>query len=149
MPWLLALILIDVAVRRIAWDWAATKHMAVAAADYVRQFTMTIARWKARKCWTASSACARRWPSRNSNLPPTSRPTPRARSDRAKFEAGEGVEGDITAVVGGAVDKPIPAGAQENRAQRRGRPWRTYRRAARGQTAGAAENQATAGTELK
>ncbi len=31
----------------------------------------------------------------------------------AKFEAGGGVEGDLTSVVGGAVDKPVPAGSKE------------------------------------
>ena len=36
-----ALILVDVAIRRIAWDWPATKRMALAVADYVRTFTMT------------------------------------------------------------------------------------------------------------
>ena len=41
VPWLLALIIIDVAIRRIAWDWPATKKMALAVADYVRTFTMT------------------------------------------------------------------------------------------------------------
>ena len=30
VPWLLALIIVDVAVRRIAWDWPATKKMAIA-----------------------------------------------------------------------------------------------------------------------
>ena len=33
-----------------------------------------------------------------------------ARPDpRAKFEAGDGVDGDLASVVGGAVDKPIPS----------------------------------------
>ena len=41
VPFLLALIIIDVAIRRIAWDWASTKRMAAAASAYVRSFTTT------------------------------------------------------------------------------------------------------------
>src|SRR5438105_848167 len=41
IPILLALLLIDVAIRRIAWDWQSTKRMAFAARDYVRSFTTT------------------------------------------------------------------------------------------------------------
>lgn len=41
VPWLLALIIVDVAIRRIAWDWPATKKMALAVGNYVQSFTMT------------------------------------------------------------------------------------------------------------
>lgn len=115
VPWLLALIILDVAVRRIAWDWPATKRMALAVADYVRQFTITYRRVESPQMLDSlkrvreevaeqkfkSAADIQAAPGPISMQP---RPDP-----RAKFEAGEGVAGDITAVVGGAVDKPIPA----------------------------------------
>ena len=41
IPVLLGLILLDVATRRIAWDWQSTKRMAAAAAGKVREFTTT------------------------------------------------------------------------------------------------------------
>ncbi len=39
LPFLVALIIVDVAVRRIAWDWQSTKRMAIAAADRVLAFS--------------------------------------------------------------------------------------------------------------
>jgi uncharacterized membrane protein len=115
VPWLLALIILDVAVRRIAWDWPAIQRMALGAADYVRQFTMTYRKVESPRMLDSlkrvreevaeqkfrGAAEIQAGPGPISLEP---RPDP-----RAKFEAGAGVEGDITAVVGGAVDKPIPA----------------------------------------
>lgn len=113
IPILLGLILVDVATRRIAWDWLATKKMAAAAANRVRSFTTT------RKVETRSTldALARvrtegadrlrtdeDTPVKPPAVPATPRPSP-----TAKFEArGTAVEGDISKVVGGATDKPIP-----------------------------------------
>ncbi len=109
IPLILALILIDVAVRRIAWDWASTKRMAHAAAETVRAFTTT------RKVESGQTLDAlrrvreevtetrfRTEPSNRPPAPSAARPDP-----KAKFQA-KGVEGDITQVVGGATDKPIP-----------------------------------------
>src|SRR5206468_9706864 len=41
LPILLALIIVDVATRRIAWDWASTKKMALAGAAWVQTHTTT------------------------------------------------------------------------------------------------------------
>ena len=110
LPVLLALILIDVAVRRIAWDWASMKRLAAAGADRVRGFTVIpkvesgqtmdalkrvreeVAEQKFRPAEAAGAEVASS----------AARPDP-----KAKFQA-KGVEGDISAVVGGASDKPIP-----------------------------------------
>ncbi len=40
LPLLLALVLVDVAIRRIAWDWQSTKVLLGAVAHRVRQFTL-------------------------------------------------------------------------------------------------------------
>ena len=108
IPILLGLVLMDVACRRIAWDWNSTKKLAAAMAGKVRQFTLT------RKVETAKTLDALKKvreevaetrfkqdsPVDTANLMP----------DRsAKFEAKGGVEGDITHVVGGATNKPIPS----------------------------------------
>ncbi len=108
IPILLAMIIIDVAVRRIAWDWLATKRMALAAADYVRSFT-TVRKVEAKPTLDALKRVReevaeqkfRMQESSEDALAP-SRPDP-----HAKFEA-KGVEGDIADVVGGATNKPIP-----------------------------------------
>jgi hypothetical protein len=113
IPVLLGLILVDVATRRIAWDWLATKKAAVAVAHRVRSFTTT------RKVETRSTldALARvrtegadrvRTDEDTLVKPPALPATPRP-DPSAKFEArGTGVDGDISKVVGGATDKPIP-----------------------------------------
>jgi hypothetical protein len=112
LPFLLALILLDVAIRRIAWDWESTKRLAVGATDWVKSFTTT------RQVETRESLDALRKvreevaetkfkPATEKGAAVTAgaaRPDPKAR-----FEAGKGVEGDISKVVGGASDKPLPA----------------------------------------
>lgn len=124
MPFLLALIIIDVAVRRIAWDWASTKRMAAAAGAYVRSFTtvrkvehseQTMGALKqvrgqvAEQRFKPSGDAAAGGASTTPPLTP-SRPDP-----KAKFEAkpGQGVSGDISQVVGGASDKPLPKAPQK------------------------------------
>ena len=120
MPFLLALIIIDVAVRRIAWDWVSTKRMAAAAATYVRSFTTVrkvehseqtmgalkhvreqVAEQRFKPGAETGSA-----PNSNTGMPTSAggRPDP-----KAKFEAPKGVSGDISQVVGGATDKPLTA----------------------------------------
>lgn len=114
---LLALILVDVAIRRIAWDWASTRRMAQGAVDYVKSFTTT------RKVETRQTldALARiRDEQKAQNDKPGASATDQASAVRPavaeprpdpsrKFDAAGGVEGDITQVVGGATSKPIPA----------------------------------------
>jgi hypothetical protein len=110
LPILLGLILMDVAVRRIAWDWIAIKKLA-AAVGQVRAVTTT-RKIETRESLDAlkrireESGAASGKPAGAADRPPVvtvPRPDP-----KAKFEA-EGVEGDITKVVGGATDKPLPA----------------------------------------
>jgi uncharacterized membrane protein len=108
IPVLLALILIDVAARRIAWDWVAMKRYFASSVGFVRSFTIT------RKVETRGSLDALQRIRGEGETKPTTPPgtgktAPPPKPDpKAKFEA-KGVEGDITNVVGGATDKPIPS----------------------------------------
>jgi uncharacterized membrane protein len=113
IPILLALIITDVAVRRIAWDWNATKRFAHATADKVRGFTV-IRKVESRETLDALKRVREEVAETRFNVDAesaTAAPSPRAEAPRpdprAKFEA-KGVEGDITQVVGGATAKPIP-----------------------------------------
>lgn len=113
VPWLLALIIIDVAIRRIAWDWTATKKMAMAVADHVKAFTMTYRKVESPEMLSSlkrvrEGVAEQKFKAESEliRLPSAigDRPDP-----RAKFEAGDGVGGELASVVGGAVDKPIPS----------------------------------------
>jgi uncharacterized membrane protein len=103
LPFLLTLILIDVATRRIAWDWNSTKRLLAGARDYVQSYTTT------RKVETTSTIDAfkqikeRASETGKPETPVQDRPDP-----RAKFESKQKIEGDITSVLGGATDKPLP-----------------------------------------
>jgi hypothetical protein len=99
--------LIDVATRRIAWDWASLKKMAFAGRDYVKTYTTT------RKVESAATLGALKKvreevaeqkfrPAEQEGAAAATRPDP-----KAKFQA-KGVEGDISSLVGGASEKPIP-----------------------------------------
>ena len=137
IPILLGLILLDVAIRRIAWDWNSTKRLATVAATRVRDFTTTrkvesrqtldalrrvredVAEGKFRTGDAGAPAGAGRGTTAGaatSVAGATSRPDP-----KAKFTpAGKGVEGDISKVVGGASDKPVPPPPKQ--AQPKGMP---------------------------
>jgi uncharacterized membrane protein len=111
LPFLVALILLDVATRRIAWDWVAIQRYGRLAATRVREFT-TVRRVESRSTVDALQrvrqevAETKFKPADKGAAPPTA---PAARPDpKAKFTASKGVEGDITQVVGGATDKAIP-----------------------------------------
>lgn len=103
---LLGLILVDVAVRRIAWDW---KTLRAVAGQRLRLDA-------GRKIEKSESVDALRR-LREGGKEPAEKPkkTPAAETGEArpvastKFEAkGPGVEGDLTKVVGGATDQPVP-----------------------------------------
>ena len=107
VPVLLALIIMDVATRRIAWDWASTKRMAAAVANRVREFT-TLRRVESAQTLDALKRVREEVAEtqfKTAARPPAgaARPDP-----KAKFAAPKGVEGDIAQVVGGATDKPVP-----------------------------------------
>ncbi len=109
VPFLLALILIDVATRRIAWDWLSTKKMANAAADRVRAFTV-VRKVESRQTLDAlkrvrDEVAENKFKPNESAVPASAGSAP---DPKAKFQA-RGVEGDISQLVGGAADKPLPA----------------------------------------
>ena len=111
IPILLSLLILDVAARRIAWDWLATKRLAAAMAQKVRDFTTTTRAvasgptLDALKKVREDVAEQKFKPAEKggSGKPP---PLP---DPKAKFVARDAVEGDISSVVGGATDKPLPS----------------------------------------
>jgi uncharacterized membrane protein len=109
IPILLGLILVDVATRRIAWDWIAIKRYVATSTGFVRSFTETRkveTRGGIEALQRVKSEAEAGKPAVSSGKAPAI-PPPRP-DPKAKFEA-KGVEGDISNVVGGATDKPIPA----------------------------------------
>ncbi|MGA2497697.1 MAG: VWA domain-containing protein [Tepidisphaeraceae bacterium] len=107
IPFLLALIIIDVAIRRIAWDWNATKKAAAATAGFVRSFTLT-REVESKQTLDALRKVREEVAEAKSKQPEPGTP-PRLRPDpRAKFDGGKAVEGDITQIVGGATAKAVP-----------------------------------------
>ena len=115
IPILLAMIIIDIAVRRIAWDWLATKRAAAAAANYVRSYT-TVRKVEAKPTLEAlkrvREEVAEQKFRTDETKPTGSISTDEPAPDRSrKFEArtGTSVDGDITDVVGGATNKPVPS----------------------------------------
>ncbi len=122
IPILLGLVLMDVACRRIAWDWESTKKLALAVAGKVREFTttrkvetgQTLDALKKVREEVAESRFKQEGGAEDGGdlLPDRS----------AKFEAKRGVEGDLTEVVGGATDKPIAGMAREGEGKGDGGP---------------------------
>jgi hypothetical protein len=112
IPILLGALIIDIAVRRIAWDWLSTKRMALAGVDYVRSYT-TVRQVEAKPTLDAlkrvRTEVAEQKFKVDEGAPPLPTSTEPRPDPRRKFEAGKGVEGDITSVVGGATTKPIPS----------------------------------------
>jgi len=117
IPLLLALILVDVAVRRIAWEWAMVRRGWAAVADYVRLWTLskpagqtsgeTLDALKRVRGEVAETKFKTEAGAGGGGAAP-------APNARAKFSAGAGVQGDITQVVGGATDKPLPAAPKKD-----------------------------------
>ena len=61
LPILLAMILLDVATRRIAWDWASIRRMALAVGKRVRSFT-SVRKVKSRETLDAFGVCGKKRP---------------------------------------------------------------------------------------
>ncbi|MEM8875925.1 MAG: hypothetical protein AAGD32_16885 [Planctomycetota bacterium] len=100
IPVAIALLLLDVAVRRIALDYLTVKTAMATGADRTRSFFMAGSR-QHRTEQNQSLDSLR-------NVREGKEPEP---VSTRKFEASEfggGVEGDLTSVIGGATDKPIP-----------------------------------------
>ena len=117
IPVLLALILIDVAIRRIAWDWQATKALAARASERVWMITATTREdIEGRRAGDAATLGAlrqtREQVAAGVRQPVAGATAVEERPDPSrKFEAsGSAPEGDLSEVVGGATDKPVPKG---------------------------------------
>ncbi|HZZ43917.1 MAG TPA: VWA domain-containing protein [Tepidisphaeraceae bacterium] len=112
IPFLLALLLLDIANRRVAWDWQTVLRLTRKAADYVRSFTVLTAPQGSGA--TLSALRGIREKVTEERFTPKPNPTPRP-VPTARFEAPTGVEGDITKLVGGAdgntttPSKPTPS----------------------------------------
>lgn len=101
LPLLMALILLDIAIRRIAWDYHAMKRGLLSAIGFVVSYTQT------RKVETTQSIDALRdIRSRKTESKPT---IDLRKPDSSKKFEGEGVQGDISKVVGGATNESVPS----------------------------------------
>jgi hypothetical protein len=114
IPILLALIIIDVAIRRIAWGWQATKSVVARAGERVRMVTATTREEiEGRRAGEAATLGALRQ-TREQVAAGVRQPVAAAESrpdPGRKFEAsGSAPEGDLSEIVGGATDKPVPQG---------------------------------------
>jgi hypothetical protein len=111
LPFAMALLLMDVAVRRIAWDWAATKRLMATAANKIREFT-SLRKVEAATTMSAlqtrAAVADRMEAERSRQVQPIAAPDP-----TAKFSAGPGVEGDLSALVGGATEDATAASAHK------------------------------------
>jgi hypothetical protein len=121
IPFLLAMMITDVAARRIAWDWNSTKRLVATGATKVREYTLTHRKPGETGGKTLDSLKkVRTEVSEQTKAAAEGRPTPSAAGTspapdpKRKFEAPAGVEGDITQVVGGATDKPLPSAPKKN-----------------------------------
>jgi hypothetical protein len=115
IPILLGMILLDVAARRIAWDLESIRRMLLTAKASVESYTQTTRIATAGDVERVMGALktARTQAGEDIKQKAEGRRAP-ARADAThdpsrKFEAGAGVEGDISKVVGGATDKPLPS----------------------------------------
>lgn len=109
IPVLLALILIDVAIRRIAWDWGATKAAVAAAGNRVRAVTVTTREDRDVKTLGALKS-TRQHVAAGQRQPAVAQAEARPDPTR-KFEADTNAPtGDVSQLVGGASNKPIPKG---------------------------------------
>jgi hypothetical protein len=110
LPVLLALILLDVATRRIAWDYQSIRRAILTAQGKVREFT-TARKVESRQTLDALKRVRDEVAEQKlkPGQPQANQPKPPSLPDAgAKFEATEGVKGDLSQVVGGATDKPLP-----------------------------------------
>jgi Ca-activated chloride channel family protein len=110
VPVLLGAFLLDVTVRRIAWDWQSIRYAWSSLGNGIHSFTATrkvapepvLSAWQSARR-TAGERFAR---SASGETPTTGDAPPRLAEPRpqpkARFVAAKGVDGDITAVVGGA-----------------------------------------------
>jgi uncharacterized membrane protein len=112
LPFLLALLILDVAIRRIAWDWASTKRLATAGANVIRGFTVTTRKVETPNLFETlkqtREGAAEQTQQAAATVTPAARPDP-SRKFEAKPGAAAAADGDIADVIGGATNKPIPS----------------------------------------
>ncbi len=109
IPILIALLLLDVAIRRVALGWATIRRAMTATSTFVRTWTLT----KPVESAPTLDALKRvrgevadvRFRQAGNKSPASTTPMP---NRTAKFEAKKAIEGDIAGIVGGATDKPLP-----------------------------------------
>jgi uncharacterized membrane protein len=110
IPWLLALIIVDVAVRRIAWSWEGTVALAQRASQFVRAWTLS---GKVESGATLDALRRKREEVAETKLKAPERVGAKDTPDPTRKFESRGVEGDTSQVLGGATDKPIPAPPKE------------------------------------
>ena len=112
IPILLGMILLDVAARRIAWDLVSIRRMILTARGAVESYTTVRKVESGRTMDALKSTRAQVGEEKFKVMAEGKTPPPIPASDRPdptrKFEA-KGVEGDISNIVGGATDKPLPS----------------------------------------
>jgi len=105
LPVLIALIIVDVAVRRIAWDMQMVRTGAKWLGDQVRVFTVTTRQAEPKQTLDALKRVREGVAEDRAKREQAGSVVPSPDRSR-KFEA-KGVEGDITQVVGGATNQPV------------------------------------------
>jgi uncharacterized membrane protein len=117
---LLAAIVADVAIRRIAWNLGMARAAADAAASRIRGFTLIRQAQPAQSLEVLGRVrrdlrdeMSRQAGAQDSAAPSGSLAEPPRPNAAAKFDAA-GVEGDIGQVVGGATNKPVPRGKEKS-----------------------------------
>ena len=105
IPVLIGLILLDVAIRRIAWDWLSTKQAAANTADNVRAYLLAGSRRGREEQKSLDALRATRQDSAARQAVAAGRPDPGRKYEPA---AGRTIEGDLSSVIGGATNAPIP-----------------------------------------
>ena len=120
LPVLLGLLIVDVAVRRIAWDRSMATRVGAAVGERVRD--LTGGRRTDQPAGGALDALRRvrtdtaeEFKRAGTDVKPgatPARPAAPVRDRTRKFDAADAPEGDLAAVVGGATDKPLPAAKQ-------------------------------------
>lgn len=116
IPILLAMLILDIAVRRIAWDWLATKKLANGMANYVRSFT-TVRKVESKPTLDAlkrvrGEVAEQKFKVDQAPAVTDTRGTP---DKTRKFEASQSqrVDGDLSQVVGGASSAPATKKPQQ------------------------------------
>lgn len=110
IPWLLALILVDVAVRRIAWSWEGTVAAAGRVSRFIRAWTLS---GKVESGATLDALRRKREEVAETKLRVPERAGGAVSPDPARKFESRGVEGPTSAVLGAPTDRPIPATSQD------------------------------------